>query len=812
MSTVILSESKSVLAKMLAGENLNVVHRRISTAMIDLKTRTLYLPIWENMTGELYDLLGGHETGHALYTPEEGWHSAIVSGQDAKGKDIVRKAFKSVLNVVEDARIEKLIKRKYPGLPRSFVEGYKNLWERDFFGVKKLKDLSSLNLVDRINIYCKCGAFVFVPFSDEERELVREVESTETWEEVIDLSNRLFDKMKEEQESQLNNLEDLTQKLLEQFQEGLEDFDLSEDSGEESADDSEEGEEGEPEESDDSEEGEEPAKSKVEESDTGEDEDASNAEDSDKDESAEGEDDAEGSTASEDDDGEESDDTEDAPGEDDGEADEGEEDGEKQGTQGAGEEAESTNEEDEPHAITDQIFRERERDLVVDGVEVYTYNLPKPALDRIIVPNKIFVDNFYEGVANTQKFMRNTDPIIATCAKRFEEKNKRYINLLVKEFEMRKNAQQYARTTVARSGELDMDKLHEYKFNNDLFLKVSEVQKGKSHGMVMFVDFSGSMSSMFGNTVEQTLILVAFCRKVGIPFDVYGFSDRSTELSTLIAKGKLSSNMLGRKFDRLNSDTYKIDDESGFHLNHLISSSQHGNTYNRAYNMLATVAMNWHNRMYPKVPMPWDTIGFALGGTPFTQTLMASRPIIEAFRKTHKVDICNTIYLTDGEGCGCFSFPDVHTSKINPETGKPSIENKIFLVDRITKRRLEIDYNARYGGAWQTAMTAFIRDVSGAKHIGFYICETGSAKRAVGSVNEAKFDKQWREDGYFCTPNIGYDMYYYVKQSNMNATDKDYDLSDSMSSKKMGTVFSNAQADKRKHRILVSTFAKDIAA
>ena len=94
-------ESKSQLAKLLASEDITVEHRKVSTAMFDLKTRTLICPIWKDMSGDLYDLLLGHEVGHALETPEDGWHNAVSS----KDKKISRN-FRAFLNVVEDARIE----------------------------------------------------------------------------------------------------------------------------------------------------------------------------------------------------------------------------------------------------------------------------------------------------------------------------------------------------------------------------------------------------------------------------------------------------------------------------------------------------------------------------------------------------------------------------------------------------------------------------------------------------------------------------------------------------------------------------------
>ena len=76
--------------------------------------------------------------GHALYTPNESFGAAP----------------KAFLNVLEDARIERMMKVTYPGLRKSFFEGYRELWDMDFFGVKH-DDQSKLALIDRINLYYK---------------------------------------------------------------------------------------------------------------------------------------------------------------------------------------------------------------------------------------------------------------------------------------------------------------------------------------------------------------------------------------------------------------------------------------------------------------------------------------------------------------------------------------------------------------------------------------------------------------------------------------------------------------------------------
>ena len=153
--TTFTAEQKSQLAKLMATENLTVQHQKIRTARFDPQNRVLYLPIWQDMSGDLYDLLCGHEVGHALYTPAQGWHDAVVDTTKAKN-------YKSFLNVVEDARIEKKIKNKYPGIRTSFVRAYRELIEKDFFGTNDT-DLNDLNFVTDYNIIGNTYTLFFNP-------------------------------------------------------------------------------------------------------------------------------------------------------------------------------------------------------------------------------------------------------------------------------------------------------------------------------------------------------------------------------------------------------------------------------------------------------------------------------------------------------------------------------------------------------------------------------------------------------------------------------------------------------------------------
>ena len=79
-----MMKNKSTLAKLLAEEDIFVVHKQMETAYFNSKTRELGLPIWkdEEMTPAIYDLMVGHEIGHALWTPLDMLEDAAVRNLD----------------------------------------------------------------------------------------------------------------------------------------------------------------------------------------------------------------------------------------------------------------------------------------------------------------------------------------------------------------------------------------------------------------------------------------------------------------------------------------------------------------------------------------------------------------------------------------------------------------------------------------------------------------------------------------------------------------------------------------------------------
>lgn len=197
---MINTQAKSTLARLLAKENIEVREGNYPTAAFDVQNRVLHLPMWKDKGKDVYDLLVGHEVGHALFTPSEGWHDSDI---DVEGIP------RSYLNVIEDIRIERAIQRQYPGLVGSFKRGYQVLFDEDFFGTKD-RALESYKLPDRINIKAKLADLTKIPFTSEEMPLVKQCFSVTTWEEVVEAARALYQYMIEQEQNDDKNTEDKT--------------------------------------------------------------------------------------------------------------------------------------------------------------------------------------------------------------------------------------------------------------------------------------------------------------------------------------------------------------------------------------------------------------------------------------------------------------------------------------------------------------------------------------------------------------------------------------------------------------------------
>ena len=722
--------SKSTLAKLLATENISVDYRKVQTASFDLVNRRLTLPIMNDTTPEMTDLLVGHEVGHALDTPQ-----AYVTAAKAGGS-----AFSTFLNVVEDARIERRMKDRYPGLRKPMAIAYRQFTERDFFGIKG-QDVNSMLLIDRINLHFKIGAMAGINFNAEETVFVNEIDNADTFSEVKDIAERLYVFCKAELDQKR---EDAKKEFEKRKTNG--EFDDNEDFGDEIEI-------------------------------WGDDEDY-------EDKNPNGFD----------------------SGSDDGDDEDEDYESEERFDNGYSNERTFENAMpnelkvygDEVKSVTDEKFQKALKGLA-ETKEIYIAKIASQnqiSTKEYVVPFKelkFFEDSFYNDPE-----LKAHERYDSSLLMKFESKNKNPIAYLVKEFEMKKKAAELRRVTVSDTGTLDTNKLHTYKFNDDIFRKIGSVAEGKNHGIVMFIDWSGSMQDNLSGTIEQLITMATFCRKVNIPFDVYAFSTQYNKR---------------QKHVPASSGHLTIDN---FHLLNILSSSMKNPTYRKFANDLLQVAEAYapylHYRRNFKSSYICD--GMTLGGTPLNATIQVAANVVNDFRKRTRSEIVNVIFLTDGE--------DSSTMYNESELGRtvrigPSDSRSVSYIEDKDSAKT---YRVSDKGVTPTLLQ-ILKDRTGCNLIGFYILPKSKRyfQNAMARFNVIMTDdgyKQFRNEKFFSVNGYGYSEYFLIPGGEDLSTEDD-SLADilgeskDVSARKLKGAFLKMNQNRLTNRVLLSKVIKEIA-
>lgn len=681
-------------AKLLATENINVVEGSVSTASFNIETRQLTLPIWKDMTPEIKEMLVGHETGHALYTTMD----MIEASAD-------NRKLHSYINVVEDVRIERLMKIKYPGIRKTMTAGYAQLNERDFFGVSKIPDKTKLNLIDRINLWFKVGYNSGVTFSNTEKLFIARAEKTETSEDVIKLAQEIFAFSKNQ----------------------LEEQEEAEESKEMDSDDSE----GEEEES------------------YGFDDEEFDDEDSDE-----------------------------------------ENDEEQLNSDGSGNEEESEENDSDLDSITDKAFNDNLNEMADNSIEYKYHKLSTEYDENIIIPFKTVLAETVG--AETESYYYNSiyEPLSVRFNK-FKTDTNKSVGYLVKEFEMRKAATNYKRTQVSKSGSLDMKKIWGYQLNDDLFKKITSVTNGKNHGMIFLLDWSGSMTGVLQDTLEQVIQLATFCYRIQIPFQVLAFTDKYKEWNE---PARLKRNERYQKVVGTNTLDNAIEECT---LLEFFSDKMSGQEFN-------TMA----KRLYNSYIFTRQSHDYGLGGTPLNHALAFMTDYVGKFIRSRNIEKMSFITLTDGVGCRLKSYTGLYH-------GGYKIKN--FVTDPVTKKT----YNFTDDAQQQTGvLLQMIQDRYNTNNLGFYVAYKVNDREIENFLHSnfitptyamvSGIKTEAKKNGFASIKTIGRDDLFFIPRAALKIVDKELEVTGKQTAKVIAKNFTKVLNGRQVNRILLNKFISGI--
>ena len=755
-----VKEIKSVLAKLLATENLSVEFANVETASFDVEKRILRIPTMKEIDPTILDLFVGHEVSHALYTPMSGLDRLKEKPEN----------FHSFVNVVEDVRIERLIQKKYPGLKKPFYNAYAKLKADDFFKINN-KNTDSLLFIDRMNLKAKLGTQVDINFNDIEQDFMTRSQNTETFDEVFKLSEEIYEYCEQElEDKKKENPDDMQQYTADMSQEGVSDNQQSPAPTPQSNENQEETGDGQSSGSDE------------QEDENGEDKGQSQGQQ---------ETDGEGNKS----------DIPDTVKDMTGKAQD--EKGMKPGAK----------------SITDLNSQKSQKDLQTSSAteQVRYFDIPKHVdLDKFIVPFDAIKKELFEYWSSY-----NPKETLAKNTKKFKKDNEKIINYLHKEFEMKKQADRYARATIARTGVLNVNKLHSYKYNDDLFLKKNIIPNGKDHGMVFFLDWSGSMADNMHGTMQQLNNLALFCKKAQIPFAAYAFS----------------SEYFKREFGRDGVPSAQSHNMHEAHIGNcallqLFHEKMSTTEFNEAVGIVEAMGSMYDRQSrgdYAYWGLPRN---FYLGGTPLNHAIILAHKLVKQFQTKNNVQIMSTSFLTDGSSHSVDGVAGYNSAnQFITDDSEYRYCGRLILRDghnqvQITNNRVRPSGDFVYSienSDITAALYKLLKMSTGANTTGFFVAGRQEVRYAYshyfwtpGDLKAQTFE-EWKKEltkqNAMTSYTSGLDELYVIKGGkSLNVVDEGLtDELNGASKQKLTTAFKKMGRGKLKNRVILQKFIEKVA-
>ena len=744
---------KSNLAKLLATENITIQHNNVKTASFDVKNRVLTLPIFKQKSGDVYDMLIAHECAHALWTPYEQWEG------------ITDKELRSYVNVIEDTRIDKLIQSKYPGVVRNYENGFDILEKQNFFGISGKDINKDFMIIDKINLRSKSLNRLPFIFAPSDNKWLAKVDAVKTFKDVLTLAKEMLDWQKDQVE-QMKKLPDFDNISV------IKNYELNEDEDELEDSDNGQGDNSDVEKNDD---------------DADEKNDFNNFGDQEADDEKDSKQSGQSNT-----------------GEEEKEESKGEADSYAKGAGGL---------EDKPKilkSITDDSFTQKTESLLDDSNKGYRYGkIPQPNLkDGALISFKTWLKDMNDYRIKQRQYNDITkyDTYLDKEYKKFMNENKKTVMYLVKEFEMKKSAQAYKRASQDKTGIIDPLKLPQYKYSEDIFKKLTIIPDGKNHGMMMLLDWSGSMSDVLFNTVKQLINLVEFCRKVNIPYEVYFFTSE---------RGYDRDNM---KCFTQNQGEYVFED---FSLVNCLSHRMNKKQADLALKMLFHMGMYFDNRYvsrrnrfedqdtYEAQCNNWGIPSkYYLGNTPLNESLIYLNKLIPMYKKKYDIEKLTFITLTDGSG----NYP---RGNIVGESEKDWEKTEVFNIDghKFTSKS-NITEN----------LLNHIKKSHGANMIGFYIVKRvrrWDIEKYINNYTDysdkiAKYNalrKQMTKDKAIAVDAEGYHKYFILdgKKLDIQNFDMNQETVKKGTASELKRIFGKSMQNRLVSRVVLNKFIQEVA-
>jgi hypothetical protein len=302
-----------------------------------------------------------------------------------------------------------------------------------------------------------------------------------------------------------------------------------------------------------------------------------------------------------------------------------------------------------------------------------------------------------------------------------------------------------------------------------------------------------------------------FCKKVNIPFKVYGFNSNHNGINT------------NECFEQ-EQNTLQF---ANFKLIEFINSDMNSTKLNKTIQNLCGLI-----KVYDK-DVGYLSINLALGRTPLIESMITLQPIVKEFKKTKNLDIVNLVIVHDGDADDVINFksPGMQTESIK-------INERQKYVLRDTKEKLDFELKCEsylLSEGIRDSIYKWFTQTTGTKIFGFFITgdskyqiryslenryydtKTG-AKPSFDNNFSAKYQfydelaKKLKTEKFIVSKNPGYESFYLiVGGKNLQIEDEELKVTGKATTSKLINSLRKLTKNKSSNRVLASQFIQGIA-
>ena len=242
---------------------------------------------------------------------------------------------------------------------------------------------------------------------------------------------------------------------------------------------------------------------------------------------------------------------------------------------------------------------------------------------------------------------------------------------------------------------------------------------------------------------------------------------------------------------------------ASFGLINLLSSRMSSKDFTYCASALMRMSGVYDYSSYPRMP----TFMY-MSGTPLNEAVIAAMEIVPEFQKRNRLQIVNTVFLTDGEGSNNYQI--VNTSGY----GQHDRFTHMVIRDPKTGHEETVDSN---GSASQmtNAYMNLMKQRTQSNVVGFYILfgrefAQNAKRRWFPGISDYALDEMkvsFRKSKYHIITNSGYDEYYILRSSGLN-TEEDDELvvSEKTTTRGYVSAFSKYAGNKVNNRVILNRF------